>query len=190
MLRPVLVVVLLTLPALPQPAVADEQGYQGEGYQSIPYQMPNPWRVTSNGVAEEEQPGFDAKSSAMATTLSLATPPLLLLGTLAANLVIGSPYWATRTNYYAIPPEVNRNLMVVAPLGFGTGYVYAGEPVRGALVGLGGVAITAAGFGLPMLVGGQGEINLFFTVTGPLMLASLIGYGWWVSQDLSRVVEQ
>lgn len=38
-------------------------------------------------------------------------------------------------------------------LGTGAGHVYAGDPVRGALVGLGGTAAPAAVFGLTTLLG-------------------------------------
>lgn len=184
MLRILLTAALL---ALPRPAFAVEAA------QSAPpeatYRLPNPWHAAQDGViiereaAAEHQGHWDA-----APTLSLATMPLIVMATLAANVALGTPYLATQTKFYAIPPEVNGALMVASPLGLSAGYLYAGEPLRGALVGLGGVAITAAGFGLPALYRGQESINLFFGVTGPLMLAGLIGYNWWVYNDLNSLI--
>lgn len=132
----------------------------------------------------EVQAGYP--EPALATMLSAAGPPVVLLTTWAANLALGTPYLAEKTRYYALPPDFNRAMMLVSPLGFSAGYFYAGDPARGLLVGLGGTAITAAGFGYLDLVGGQQALN-HAPIVIPLMVLGLVGYGWWVAGDVQEV---
>lgn len=145
--------------------------------QSVPVE--EPWRVND---------GPDVSRDArLASVLSVTTPVALLAATYGANWALGTPYLAQQTHYYAIPGEVDMALVAGAPLGFAAGYFYAGEPLRGSLVGLGGCAIGAAGFTyLVSLSDTQQNLSQGPVVLG-LMLAATIGYGWWVAQDVYGV---
>ena len=83
-------------------------------------------------------------------------------------------------------------LVLLVPLGFGLGQAYAGDPWRGTLVSLGGMAVEVGSLGLLGATfgsrggnggGGMGAILL-------LGLAATAGYGAWAAWDAHQVAEQ
>jgi hypothetical protein len=147
---------------------------------TAPAASPLEWRLSDAVPTEVVQAtGPDPR---IAVALSTATPVAILAGLYATNMAVGS-------QYLLVPMEINRTVIVGFPIGFGAGYVYAGEPTRGLLVGLGGTAITGLGFGYLSMFSGQDGMNRFPFVAAS-MLAALVGYGWWVAQDVHRVAEE
>jgi hypothetical protein len=82
-------------------------------------------------------------------------------------------------------------LVLLVPLGFGLGQAYAGDPWRGALVSLGGMAVEVGSLTLLGATlgnrggnggGGVGAILL-------LGLAATAGYGAWAAWDAHQTVQ-
>jgi hypothetical protein len=131
-----------------------------------------------------------------------AGPEPLSLNT-AAWLTYGSP-WAIWMggSLLLLPLAASPALMPIGQvlsipiglagfLGIAGGYFYAGEPQRGLLVALGQFGIFAGGIGANVLAFGPGQSAGFgIAMTGPLILAALVGYNVWVGFDLDRLVKE
>ncbi|MFN3431825.1 MAG: hypothetical protein ACK46X_17965 [Candidatus Sericytochromatia bacterium] len=83
-------------------------------------------------------------------------------------------------------------LVLLVPLGFGLGQAYAGDPWRGTLVSLGGMAVEVGTLGLLGAAlgsrGGNGGGG-----TGAILLVGLAataGYGAWAAWDAHQVAEK
>lgn len=115
--------------------------------------------------AEQRDPGLAAGMSLI--------PPAVLIGS---------------TFLYPHP------LSLAAPLGFGAGYAYAGDPWRGAAVAGGGYAVGAAAAGLVFAA--------TYMTPGPRLpfdgglwislaaTAASAGYGYWVYHDVTETTRR
>ncbi|MBO9540192.1 hypothetical protein J7643_06330 [bacterium] len=83
---------------------------------------------------------------------------------------------------------------LLSPLGLGVGYLYAGDPMRGVMVGLGGLGTVSlgvlAGVALSQAVvvgaqsGGESAGFAYVLVGLPVMALSLVGYYAWALVDV------
>lgn len=130
------------------------------------------------GRAEEpaETWGWTAGRSPWVAAGMSVVPSALLTGFALSEQAIDSP----RTP-----------LVLLVPLGFGLGQAYAGDPWRGALVSLGGMAVEVGSLTLLGATlgsrggnggGGMGAILL-------LGLAATAGYGAWAAWDAHQTAE-
>ena len=118
----------------------------------------------------------------------------------ASLLSAGAPVGLVGLGFALQRPEV----LYVAPLGLGAGQYYAGDPVRGALVGLGAPVAVAAGtlpFLLPGLIerwseGGSYRYSLppsYYTLLFGTMLGATISTlaytGWAIGDAYNTVAE-
>ena len=86
---------------------------------------------------------------------------------------------------------VGMGVIALSPAGFGVGQAYAGDPLRGVLIG---AAAPALALGLGVL----GDQVLFTgrlepRPNGPTMLLvglSMLGYGMWASHDAAMTAER
>lgn len=148
------------------------------------YNFANPWRTSlTSDTASAAGIETSAKNPLMASILSTASPALLLGAHLGFNYYLA-------TQYRTLSDAVNQTVVLGFPLSFGAGYLYAGDPWRGLLVGLGGSAITVTGFSYLSTRGTpQASINHSVIVV-PLMILGLVGYGWWVARDVWEVTNK
>jgi hypothetical protein len=93
---------------------------------------------------------------------------------------------------YSLGPAIG--LACVATLA--SGYVYAGDPGRGALVTLGdfgvmtGAMLVSGGVAVAITGGGQQAGFLLPLVGIPVVATSLVGYECWKMWDLKQVIER
>ncbi|MBM3269896.1 MAG: hypothetical protein FJZ01_19865 [Candidatus Sericytochromatia bacterium] len=111
------------------------------------------------------------KDPATALALSALSPLALVAGTAALSSVLRPPLSADPYTPLAA---------LAAPLLLGTGYLYAGDPYRGALVGAGAYVSAMGGFGagfvLGTLTGGQFNNLVYGTLGG--IVAGVVYAGW------------
>lgn len=117
---------------------------------------------------------------------------LLPLAFLTAGALLVQPFANNQTAMLVV--AVPFNLVALGALG--SGYVYAGEPVRGALVALGEAGVLfgslALTFGLAVLIFGPGQSAGFggALIGGPIVLGSWVAYNVWKLHDLHEVIER
>lgn len=119
----------------------------------------------------------ELKSPVLAAVLSLTSPlTMVVVGT----GITGSDQVALK---YA-----GAALAIASPLGFGAGQSYAGDPLRGVLVGLGAPLAIGASIGLGAIVPYPQGSGMFggFSQLWPMMVlggATFIGYTLWAAAD-------
>lgn len=117
---------------------------------------------------------------------------LLPLAFLTAGALLVQPFANNQTAMLVV--AVPFNLVALGALG--SGYFYAGEPVRGALVALGEAGVLfgslALSFGLAVLLFGPGQSAGFggALIGGPIVLGSWVAFNVWKLHDLHEIIER
>lgn len=132
-------------------------------------------------LAAPHQPAFaqDAATPAATPEASTSVPSPWLAGTLS----LGTPL--------VLGAVSMRAFGLGAPLGFGAGHWYAGDPVRGALVSLGGFGAAYAGYSWGLSSGGGrypggGSLTIAVLTAWGVSLA----YGLWAGYDAHHTAER
>lgn len=87
-------------------------------------------------------------------------------------------------------------ILALAPLGFGAGQLYAGQPARALAVGLGSYASLVGGLGVGLGTGYVASSALGWSATGYIatgvVLGALmpIGYGVWAIEDAAETARR
>lgn len=142
--------------------------------------------VLAEGVSAPRPPVVRDLSYDTALTLTEGMPWVVMaIG--GAGLAALSASGNTRAADIAAVPILGLGLGA-----YSAGYVYAGEPQRGAMVALGDVGILGAGILSTVLIFGSGQSSGFgwALVTGPITALAFIGYQVWTAFDLHDVVER
>lgn len=132
-------------------------------------------------------PAPEPKSPEIARGLTLAAP----LGMFLVGAPLVSAMTAASGVSYSSPANsvIQTGFFIMIPASLATGYYYAGDPLRGTLVGLGGVAVTVG----PLLAVGAWSGNNPYTgalIGLPLMLVGFLGYTAWAASDVYQTTER
>jgi hypothetical protein len=130
--------------------------------------------ATAPALAADKPRAAAAPDPAAAASLSVGVPLLLTVGAVTI----------TSLQYPVFG--------IAMPLGFGAGQLYAGDPARAALVGLGGYAAAGTGgligYGIDnALNSGHAMAGTTGMVTGAAL--ALAVYGGWAAYDAYRTAE-
>lgn len=130
-----------------------------------------------------------ARAELSATEARQSLPDPALAGTLS---------WVVPLGLAVVTVPLGPFALVAGGIGTGAGHLYAGDPTRGILVGVGGVAAPLLGFGAGMGLGlGLAGLNQSFNSLGAIAvtgivtgLASTVGYLVFASRDAYRTAER